>query len=69
MQPYIEAHLAQGGRLHAITRHMVGAFHAVPGARAFRRMLAERGVKPDAGFEVLREAIDCVRDDEVEAAA
>src|SRR5690606_15637795 len=53
MQPYIEAHLAAGGRLHAISRHMVGAFHGVPGARAFRRVLAEQGVKPGAGFEVL----------------
>jgi tRNA-dihydrouridine synthase A len=60
MMPYIEAQLARGTRLHAITRHFVGAFHAVPGARAFRRHLAEQGVKPGAGLEVLREAIACV---------
>ena len=40
-----------------MTRHFVGAFHAVPGARAFRRHLAEQGVKPGAGLEVLRDAI------------
>jgi len=57
MMPYIEAQLARGTRLHAITRHFVGAFHAVPGARAFRRHLAEQGVKPGAGVDVLREAI------------
>jgi tRNA-dihydrouridine synthase A len=57
MIPYIEAQLARGTRLHAITRHFVGAFHAVPGARAFRRHLAEQGVKPGAGVEVLRDAI------------
>ncbi|TPQ39081.1 tRNA dihydrouridine(20/20a) synthase DusA [Bradyrhizobium guangdongense] len=57
MMPYIEAQLAQGTRLHAITRHFVGAFHAVPGARAFRRHLAENGVKPGAGVSVLRDAI------------
>jgi tRNA-dihydrouridine synthase A len=57
MTPYIEAQLARGTRLHAITRHFVGAFHAVPGARAFRRHLAEQGVKPGAGVEVLRDAI------------
>jgi tRNA-dihydrouridine synthase A len=57
MMPYIEAQLARGTRLHAITRHFVGAFHAVPGARAFRRYLAEQGVKPGAGVDVLREAI------------
>lgn len=57
MMPYIDQQLARGTRLHAITRHFVGAFHAVPGARAFRRHLAERGVKPGAGLEVLRDAI------------
>ncbi|MEZ2142895.1 tRNA dihydrouridine(20/20a) synthase DusA [Bradyrhizobium sp. DN5] len=57
MMPYIEQQLARGTRLHAITRHFVGAFHAVPGARAFRRHLAEHGVKPGAGLDVLREAI------------
>ncbi|WP_271588334.1 tRNA dihydrouridine(20/20a) synthase DusA [Bradyrhizobium sp. CCBAU 53415] len=55
--PYIEQQLVRGTRLHAITRHFVGAFHAVPGARAFRRHLAEQGVKPGAGLEVLRDAI------------
>jgi len=57
MRPYIERQLASGVRLHSITRHFVGAFHAVPGARAFRRHLAERGVKADAGIDVLWEAI------------
>ncbi|MDE5443935.1 tRNA dihydrouridine(20/20a) synthase DusA [Bradyrhizobium sp. CSA207] len=57
MMPYIEEQLARGTRLHAITRHFVGAFHAVPGARAFRRHLAEQGTKPGAGTGVLRDAI------------
>ena len=57
MMPYIERQLARGTRLHSMTRHFVGAFHAVPGARAFRRHLAEQGVKPGAGLEVLRDAI------------
>jgi tRNA-dihydrouridine synthase A len=62
MAPYIERELARGTRLHAITRHFVGAFHAVPGARAFRRHLAELGVKPNAGVDVLREAVALVDD-------
>ena len=60
MMPYIEHELAKGTRLHSIARHFVGAFHGVPGARAFRRHLAENGVKPDAGVNVLREAIALV---------
>ena len=62
MMPYIEEQLAQGVRLHSITRHFVGAFHGVPGARAFRRHLAENGVKPGADTNVLRDAIALVED-------
>ncbi len=60
MTPYIERELARGTRLHAITRHFVGAYHAVPGARAFRRHLAEYGVKPNAGIDVLHNAVALV---------
>jgi tRNA-dihydrouridine synthase A len=60
MMPYIEDQLAQGARLHSMTRHFVGAFHGVPGARAFRRHLAENGVRAGAGVDVLRDAIALV---------
>ncbi|MDT3687298.1 MAG: tRNA dihydrouridine(20/20a) synthase DusA [Pseudorhodoplanes sp.] len=60
--PYIERELAQGARLHAITRHILGAFRAVPGARAFRRHLSVHAVKPGAGIGVLREALDLIVD-------
>jgi tRNA-dihydrouridine synthase A len=69
MVPYIEAELAAGTRLHSIVRHFVGAFHGVPGARAFRRHLAENGVKPGAGVNVLRDAIALVRDPEADPIA
>ncbi|QOZ35059.1 tRNA dihydrouridine(20/20a) synthase DusA [Bradyrhizobium sp. CCBAU 53421] len=62
MLPYIERQLAEGTRLHSITRHFVGAFHGVPGARAFRRHLAENGVRPGAGIDVLRDAVARVDD-------
>jgi tRNA-dihydrouridine synthase A len=62
VMPYIEDQLAQGTRLHSIVRHFVGAFHGVPGARAFRRHLAENGVKSGAGVNVLRDAIALVED-------
>jgi tRNA-dihydrouridine synthase A len=62
MMPYIERELARGTRLHAMTRHFVGAFHGVPGARAFRRHLAENGVRPGAGTDVLRDAIARIED-------
>jgi tRNA-dihydrouridine synthase A len=61
MMPYIERELGRGTRLHAITRHMLGLFHAVPGARAYRRHLATEGVKPGAAARVLVEALEMVR--------
>ena len=57
MRPYIAAHLAGGGRLHQITRHMLGAFMHRPGARGWRRVLSEHANKPGAGLGVLDMAL------------
>ena len=46
--PYLERELARGSRLHAMTRHVLGLFRGIPGARAFRRHLATEAVKPGA---------------------
>jgi tRNA-dihydrouridine synthase A len=40
LMPYIAAHLAAGGKMHSITRHVLGLYHGEPGARAFRRHLS-----------------------------
>jgi len=61
MVPYVEAHLARGGRLNNIVRHMLGLFHGEPGARAYRRILSEEAVRPGAGVDVLRRALEPVR--------
>jgi tRNA-dihydrouridine synthase A len=55
--PYIERELARGVRLHAITRHVLGLFRGVPGARAFRRHLATEAVKASANAETFRDAL------------
>jgi tRNA-dihydrouridine synthase A len=60
MRPYIAEHLASGGRLHQITRHMLGLFHGQPGARGWRRVLSERASRDGAGLEVLDVALDQV---------
>jgi tRNA-dihydrouridine synthase A len=57
MRPYIAAHLAQGGRLHQVTRHMLGLFQGRPGARGWRRVLSERASRDGAGLGVLDEAL------------
>jgi tRNA-dihydrouridine synthase A len=68
LMPYIERELSRGARLHSITRHLHGLFHAVPGARAFRRHLATAAVKPGASAEVLAEALALVVDRPMEVA-
>ena len=60
--PYIERELARGTRLHAITRHVLGLFRGVPGARAFRRHLATEAVKPGAGVATFRAALALMPD-------
>jgi tRNA-dihydrouridine synthase A len=60
MRPYIADHLASGGRLHQVTRHMLGLFHGQPGARGWRRVLSERASRDGAGLEVLDLALDQV---------
>jgi tRNA-dihydrouridine synthase A len=62
MIPYIENHIAQGGKASNVTRHMLGLFQGQPGARAWRRHLATEAVKPGAGAEILREALSFIRD-------
>jgi tRNA-dihydrouridine synthase A len=60
--PYIERELAKGVKLHAITRHMLGLFRAVPGARAFRRHLATEAVRAGADARVMSAALVLVLD-------
>src|SRR5262245_35730698 len=60
LMPYIERELAAGTRLYAIVRHVLGLFHAVPGARAYRRLLATEAPKSGAGCEVFARALDLV---------
>ena len=60
MFPYIEDELRDGERLGRITRHMVGLFSGMPGARAWRRHLSEHAFRDGAGVEVINEALDAM---------
>jgi tRNA-dihydrouridine synthase A len=61
-RPYIARHLEHGGRLHSVTRHMLGLFAGRPGARGWRRVLSEGASRDGAGLEVLDAALGMVRD-------
>ncbi len=58
--PYAEAHLARGGRLNNIVRHVLGLYHGQPRGRAFRRFLSENATKQSADINVLKAAIAVV---------
>ncbi len=60
MADYAERHLAAGGRLNAIARHMLGLANGRPGARQFRQIMSVDACRPNAGPEVFMRALDAV---------
>ncbi len=60
--PYIEEQLQQGVALNHITRHILGLFQSVPGARRFRRHISEHAHRPGAGPEVVEQALALMHD-------
>jgi len=60
MLPYIDAHLAAGGRLNQISRHMLGLFAGQPGARKWRRILSEGAHLDGAGPALMLQALAAV---------
>lgn len=58
--PYVCGQLSDGVRLYSIARHLLGLFHGVPGARAWRRYLSEYGTKQNADENTLYKALDFI---------
>lgn len=58
---YAKQPLAEGRRLHSLSRHILGLYQAQPGARTWRRTLSELGCQADAGTEVIEEALARVK--------
>jgi tRNA-dihydrouridine synthase A len=69
LEPYIARHLEQGGKLSNITKHTLGLFQGLPGARQFRRHLSEHAHRDAAGLDVWRTALDHVKRERPRAAA
>ncbi|MBN43275.1 MAG: tRNA dihydrouridine(20/20a) synthase DusA [Alphaproteobacteria bacterium] len=69
---YIEREIAAGTQLTAMTRHILGLFNGVPGARAFRRYLSENAPgfegTPGEGVALVRTAVSFVSEDRCAAA-
>jgi tRNA-dihydrouridine synthase A len=60
MMDYAARHIADGGRLQQVARHMVGLFTGLPGARRYRQILSTDAVKAGAGPEVIAAAFAAV---------
>jgi len=54
---YIDNEMSKGTKLHAMTRHILGLFHGMPGARLFRRHISENAYNPTATINVLTTAL------------
>jgi tRNA-dihydrouridine synthase A len=57
LEPYVAAHLRRGGALNHITRHLLGLYLGLPGARIFRRRLSEQAHRAGADFGVIADAV------------
>ena len=59
---YAEEQIHRGVRLNYMTRHILGLYQGMPGARRFRRVISEQAHKAGAGIEVIREALKALND-------
>ncbi len=69
MMAHAARHIAGGGRLVHVTRHMVGLFQGVPGARRYRQVLSREAARRDAGPEVIAAAFAELEPREADVAA
>ena len=57
---YVDARLGEGVPLWRMTRHVLGLYQGVPGARAWRRTLSEGARRPGATAALLRQSLRLV---------
>ena len=62
MMAYTAAHIANGGRVNHVTRHMIGLFQGKPGARRYRQILSVEACKPDANEKVIAMAFSVIEE-------
>ena len=60
--PYVTSQVQTGMPLSRMTRHLLGLFQGLPGAKKWRRHLSENAPNRDAGVEVLQHALALVDD-------
>ena len=69
MMQHAARHIAGGGRLAHVTRHMLGLFHGVPGARRWRQILSSEAPLAGARPQIIAKAFAEVNIDASQQAA
>lgn len=59
--PYIETQLQNGTQLNHITRHILGLFNGVSGAKKWRQILSEQSTQKNAGIDVIKKALAAIQ--------
>lgn len=62
MIPYVNQHIANGGRAWHVVRHMLGLFQGLPGGKRWRQYLSVKGPKAQSGESLLNGALDFKND-------
>lgn len=57
---YCEQQLVKGVRIQALSRHLLGLFQGLPGARKFKRHISEQVHRPGASLDCLYHALSFV---------
>ena len=58
MQAYIKQHLATGGKVNQVTRHMIGLFNGQENSKKWRRFLSDEANLPSANEGILLNAYE-----------
>ncbi len=58
MIAYVDRLIANGGQLKWVSRHILGLFQGMPGARSWRRHLSQHAYKRDATSIVIKDALE-----------
>ena len=57
MSVYLERQVREGVAVKHISRHLLGLFQGLPGAKAWRRYLSENAYRDDNNTEILKQAL------------
>jgi tRNA-dihydrouridine synthase A len=61
MTGYLEKQVREGAAVKHISRHVLGLFQGIPGARAWRRYISENAWRDDSNTQLLTQALEAMK--------